>query len=129
MNYDNPNLPNMSEVVESWSSDIYFYKIKKEQGDDYILRETKTLIKARGMIQNARDTDLDIQDRGQRQWKYYKLHTTTNILNIDDIVEIQNVKYRVKSKSQDYLHYGFYRYILIEDYLNSTEINKGDGNE
>lgn len=120
---NNPNLPNMSEVVNSWSAPIYAWKIKKTM-ENYLLKETKSFIKMQGMVQNAKDTDLDIKDKGQTKWKYYKLHTTQDVLDIDDIVEIQNIRYRVKSKSQDYLHYGFYRYILIEDYLNSTEVNK-----
>ena len=68
------------------------------------------------MVQNATDTDLQIKSDGERQWKYYKLHTTYDKLNNDDIIEINKIRYRIKSKSQDNLHYGFTRYQLIEDY-------------
>lgn len=112
---NNPNLPNMSDVVDSWSSWIYCYVIKKEL-KDFVLQETKKFIKIKGMVQNATDTDLQIKSDGERQWKYYKLHTTYDKLNNDDIIEINKRRYRIKSKSQDNLHYGFTRYQLIEDY-------------
>ena len=110
----NSNLPNMADVVNIWSENIYCYVIKKEL-KNYVLEETKTFLRIKGMFQNAKDTDLQIKTDGQREWRYYKLHSTYDKLNNDDIIEIDNIRYRIKSKSQD-KKYGFTRYILLEDY-------------
>lgn len=128
MNNNNPNLPNMSSVVASWSSTINGWLIKKEL-KDFVLKETKRFITFKGMVQNYTDTKLDIKEIGQRQWKYYKLHTIYDKLNNDDIIEIQNIRYRILSKSQDKLHYGFVRYTMVEDYIDNKEEKEKENNE
>lgn len=126
ININGLGLPNCSDIVDSWASDYVGFIIKKEIVN-FILQETKTRIKFKGIIQNNNSQDLQITPEGQRNWKKYKLHTTKHFNN-DDIIEVKGTRYRLIRTRNDDTYYGFWAYDMIEDYVNSTEYNNANIN-
>ena len=111
---NNGCLIKVGDIVESWSSPYTIYLIKKEL-IDYELVETKTPIEIRGMVQNLTMQMLDIKPVGERNWRRYKIISTYHFKN-DDLVEVDNQRFRVLGTDNENTYYGYYRYNLIEDY-------------
>lgn len=109
----NSSLPNMSDVIHSWQSDYIAYLIKKELKDFEIV-ETRRKIKFKGIIQVSNGEKLDIKNIGERIFNEFTLHTTYRF-DLDDIIEVNKVRYRINNRRQDITYYGFYKYNLVED--------------
>lgn len=110
-----PNLPQLSQTLDSWLQPMIFNIIAKSNVD-YMLVETLDPIDFQGVWQCYTDEQLQIKPEGQRSWKWYTLHSRINLeLDPDDIVEYQEINYRVMMKI-DQNKYGFYEFHLIEDY-------------
>ena len=115
----NSNLPNMSDVIHSWQSDYIAYLIKKELKNFEIV-ETKRKIKFKGIIQVSNGERLDIKDIGERFFNEWTLHTTYRF-DLDDIIEVNKVRYRINNRRQDITNYGFYKYNLIKEKKNKKK--------
>lgn len=116
------SLPNLGDVINSWASDYTAYIIKKEI-KNYILVETKRKIHFKGIVQNLNKQELQLKPIGERNWRWYELHSTKKFNN-DDVIEINKIRYRIISTRNNDTYYGFWAYNLLLDFDNSTEINK-----
>lgn len=116
------SLPNLSDVINSWASDYTAYIIKKEI-KNYILVESKRKIHFKGIVQNLNKQELQLKPMGERNWRWYELHSTIKFNN-DDVIEINKTRYRIMSTRNNNTYYGFWAYNLLLDFDNSTEINK-----
>lgn len=114
------DLPNMSEVVSSFTQPITFVLITKSTVDGY-LQETTHEIETRGMIVPLSPQRISIKPEGQRAWKWDQLFCLTDVsMNIDDQIIYDNEKFRIMSKT-DYSKYGFIEYEIVQDYIMSIE--------
>jgi uncharacterized repeat protein (TIGR02543 family) len=109
-------VPNLSGAIRGWT--------KKTA----VLLVTKTVVNAK-IIQTATEVILDMnlqplqpekvnrKPEEQRAWKWYSLLTKklSATLSIDNIVIINNIRYRVESV-QNWQDAGFRRYECIEDF-------------
>lgn len=107
-------LPNCADVIESWASEYTALLITKTM-KDFVLTETTKEITFQGMIQNLNRKELEIKPEGERNWGWYKLHSTRQFNN-DDIIEVLGIRYKIMSTRQDNTYYGFFAYDLIQDY-------------
>lgn len=108
------SLIEVGEIVDSWASDYEIILIRKEI-IDYNLIEQERHIKIKGMVQNLSTQELQLMPEGMRNWKHYKLLSTTHFKN-DDILIINNKRFRITGTDNDDTYYGFWRYYMVEDY-------------
>lgn len=114
INFFNTSLPNMSDIVDSWSYRINAFLVKKEMVD-YELQENITPISFKGILQPASVKQIQLKPEGQRQWAWFTLHSTRQFNN-DDIIKINNVNYRIMGLREYNTYYGYYDYELLQDY-------------
>ncbi len=83
---------------------------------DGFLQEIETKTETKGVIQPLSAQEVAIKPEGQRTWKWMDLYCHTDLLmNPDDIVAIDGVRYRVMAV-YEYRHYGFMHYELAQNY-------------
>lgn len=113
-------LPNVNDVVNSWARQITAYKIKKSIVD-FEAVETKTRINFKGVPpQPMTPQNLQLKPEGQRDWRYYTIYSDYNF-NIDDIIEIDNIRYRITQKRDYRAVYGYKEYECLEDYKEEVD--------
>ena len=108
------SLPNMADVIQSWQSE-YRAKLITKQMINYELVEIEQDITFNGIVQNLNRKELQLKPDGERNWGWYELHSTRKFNN-DDIIEVNNVRYRIMSTRNDDTYYGFYVYELLQSY-------------
>ena len=108
-------LPQMSHVLLDWFLPIKFYRVSKTI-ENFRTVETETEINTSGVVQTMGNASIVLKPEGQRTWNWYTLHCLPDIiLNNDEIVFYDSIRYRVKGYS-NYSKYGFIEYELIEDF-------------
>ena len=108
-------LPFVGDVIKSWESSIKATIITSSI-ENFKVVEKERQITFKGILQGNRK-NLTTKSTGERAWGSFVLHTTTDLkLNLNDIVIIKNIKYRIKGTSRKDTYYGYYRYELLEDY-------------
>lgn len=118
LNQNTGTVPDMSDTLAEWLQPMTFEVVTKENVNG-LLTETSTEISTKGVIQPFNDEQLQIKSEGQREWKWWKLHTQpTAELEPDDVIVYLGVQYRVMTK-KDYKLYGYFEYDVIEDYTGS----------
>lgn len=116
INNNGLGLPFVGDVVRSWETPYKAIIITSNINENGFLEETKRQINFKGIIQNNKK-NLQISGEGQRAWGHYVLHTTTDLkLNLNDVIIINNMNYRIMGTSRKNNYYGYYRYELTEDY-------------
>lgn len=114
VNYAN-DLPDVSAGVEMFFQSIKMHKVRKHNEDGYLV-ERKNCILTQGVRQTFTPAQLAMKPEGQRTWRWSKLHILPEPkLNLDDIVEIRGIKYRVMTMD-NHAEYGVISYDLVEDY-------------
>lgn len=112
---DANNLPDLSGGVQMFFQNIKIDIVKKRNDLGY-LKEYKKCILTQGVRQTMTPAKLAIKPEGERTWKWSTLHTLPEPkLELDDIIKIRDVKYRVMSM-ENQAEYGFVAYELLEDY-------------
>ena len=114
IDFNNSNLPNVEDVVESWSILYTGYIIRKEMNENGLLIETKKPLRFYGNIQPAEDQELILKTEGERNWAYYLIFTTYNFKN-EDLIKINKKLYKIRKKT-DFNQYGYNGYEAIEEY-------------
>ena len=90
-----------------------------KQNDGGFLEEFTKPIYTMGVRVSMNARQLAVKPEGERKWKWSSLYTVPlPELNVDDIVQISGIKYRVMS-SQANQEYGCRAYELLEDYENA----------
>jgi hypothetical protein len=108
-------LPDISSAINAWSQKLEFMLVGKEI-QDYETVEVLYPKKARGVRQPMKPQDLEMKPAGERAWKWETIHATPSLLlNVDDIVVFDHVRYRVMAK-KDYAQYGYVEYDICQDY-------------
>ena len=102
---------------------MFFQKILIElvykQNEDGFLEEFVNPIYTMGVRISMTSRQLAVKPEGERKWKWSTLYTVPfPEINVDDIIQISGIKYRVMS-SQANQEYGCRAYELLEDYLNA----------
>ena len=112
----NSNLPNMESTIKNWFLDIEFKVLKKKQeGADWV-NKIDRIVKTKGVVQPAKDTDLKFFSEGYRDWNYQKIHCLNNAdFKLDELIEYDGIVYKVMAK-KNYQKYGYIRYIVIETF-------------
>lgn len=118
------SLIKVGEIVDSWASDYNIILIRKEL-IDYNVIEQERHIKIKGMVQNLSTQELQILPEGEKNWKHYKLLSTTHFKN-DDILIINNKRFRIIGTDNDDTYYGFWRYHMIEDFKEEEQEETND---
>ena len=110
-----PSFPNLSNAVNAWAQPLKFFLVGKDQRD-FMTEEVLYPKIAYGVRQPMKAQQLMMKPEGQRAWKWETIHSRPDlVLNIDDIVVFNEVRYRVMAK-KDYSEYGYLEYEIMQDY-------------
>ena len=111
-------LPDVSGAMENWFQKMIFNILTKEVVN-HVLKETSSELEFRGVWQALKGQALYIKPEGQRNWKWFQVHSDTDlVLKTDDVVRYLGVNYRVMDKTDQSL-YGYYEYHLVEDFIDA----------
>lgn len=118
LNQQQGSVPNMAETLDGWMQPMNFKRLTKTVVN-FVVQEISEDISTEGVIQPFKDEMLEIKSAGQRDWKWWKLHTKpTAELDVDDVIVYLEKQYRVMQK-KNYKLYGYFEYDLVEDYTGS----------
>ena len=108
-------LPQVDDALFGWFQTVTFTLITKTIVD-FELVETTVESSFYGVKQPMSPQELKMKPEGERSWKWYTIHATTElILKNDDIIIIEDTKFRVMKKL-DYKEYAYVQYDVLEDY-------------
>ncbi|GHU26637.1 hypothetical protein FACS1894152_1680 [Bacilli bacterium] len=110
------NIPNVSDIVRSWAVPMEAILITKHMENRQLV-ETQKRINFHGVPLQPRTQNLQLKPEGERDWRYFTLYCT-HVFNLDDIVVLNGVNYRINQKIDWNASgcYGFREYELVEDY-------------
>ena len=112
------SLPNVSVALKNWFQNISFLKISKTVVNGRV-QESVTNTSFRGVWQPMGSQDLEIKPEGQRDWRWFTIHSDIDIeLVPDDKIIYLEKEYRVMKKD-DYNLYGYYKYDVVESFENA----------
>jgi hypothetical protein len=118
LNQKQGSVPNMSDTLDGWMQPMSFERLTKTV-INFVVQEVSEVITTEGVIQPFKDEMLQMKSEGQRDWKWWKLHTKpTAELKVDDVIVYLGAQYRVMHK-KDFKLYGYFEYDMIEDYTGS----------
>lgn len=108
-------LPNMQSAVLDYFQPMMFTRIVKTV-ENFNVVEKPASYYFQGVRQPFTKQQLMMKPEGQRSWKWEMIHALPSlILNPDDIINFNNVTYRVMGKL-DYAEYGYLQYEIVQDY-------------
>lgn len=108
-------VPKMGSALKGWTQKLVFNLVVKVT-ENGITTETTSELRFSGVWQPLTAQKLMIKPEGQRAWKWYMVHTWTDIeLKPDDILYYKDTRYRVMEKL-NYEEYEYYEYHIVEDY-------------
>ncbi len=111
-------LPQMGDVLSTYYQPMTFGIVTKEVVNSLVV-ETVEEVSFQGVWQPFHETQLQMMPRGQRDWSWWMLHSTTNlVLEGDMVIRYLGQQYRVM-KVWPYELYGYRHYDLIEDFSGS----------
>ena len=109
------NLPNVGSALLEWFQAMTFTRVVKTVVN-FKAKEVETNFVFRGVRQPFTAQQLNQKPEGQRDWLWEKVHAEPSlILNIDEIIYFNSVKYRVMRKA-DWKEYGYVEYDIVQDY-------------
>jgi hypothetical protein len=115
LNLNSGTLPDVSGAMQDWFLPMTFVRVTKEIVNSRLV-ETRKNINFRGVWQPLSAQDLVMKPEGQRNWRWFMIHSTIDlILTTDEVIEYQGTQYRVKAV-YDYKEYGYLNYHLAQDY-------------
>lgn len=108
-------IPDVSGAMKDWYQPLVFNQVSKAVVDFQVV-ETLTPTAFHGVVQPLTEERLALKPEGQRHWMWLWVHAEPALkLEVDDIIEYQNVKYRVTAQ-RDYGIYGYVDYELVQDW-------------
>ena len=109
-------LPCLSAPVENWSQPIEFQIVGKRQVD-FKTVETFITKMGKGVIRPLSPQQLALKPEGERAWRWKVIHSAFTLeLNVDDVIQIDSIRYRVMSKT-DSAQYGYFKYEIAEAFI------------
>lgn len=109
------SLPNVAGALSGLLQPLVFTIITKEVVDGEV-RETRTDVAGRGVIQPFTERQLLIKPEGQRAWTWLMCHAEAGLpLKVDDVVTYVDVDTRVMA-IKDFGVYGYLEYHLVQDW-------------
>lgn len=118
LNFDSGTMPNMSGAIDQWMQKMVFTIVEKTM-INYQIYESGTDYNFQGVWQPFTIQQLMLKPTGERDWKWFMLHTQIGVgLSPDMVVTYLGTQYRVKEKL-DYTLDGYLEYHLIQDYVGS----------
>lgn len=118
LNLSTGTLPQVGAALLDWFQNMVFVIVTTEV-IDFVAQQVGTPINFRGVWQPLSPQKLMVKPEGQRNWKWFMLHSDTTLdLENDDVVQYLGVQYRVMAKN-DYGKYGYFEYHLVNDYSGS----------
>lgn len=108
-------LPNVAGTLRGWLRPMTFRRLFKGRENFDVVENYVSIVSA-GMKQLFSSQQLALKPEGQRAWKWWMVHTATDVqLAPDDVVQIDGIEYRVMEKL-DYADAGYLQYNVVEDY-------------
>lgn len=119
-------LPDVSGAMLNWFQNMTFIQIVKTVVNFQVV-ETPTKIDFQGVWQPFSPKQLALLPEGQRAWSWFMCHADPNLkLDTDEIIKYEGQNYRVMANN-DYTHYGYREYHLVQDYRDGLLIaDNGD---
>lgn len=118
LNANSGTLPQLDDGLRGWFQKLSF-KILVKTVENFEVNESITDVSFIGTWQPMSASQLFYKPEGQRSWKWYVCHSTTQLpLKNDDKVTFLSKNYRVKALNEASL-YGVFEYHLVEDYEGS----------
>ncbi len=118
LNQNSGGVPNVGDALLEWFQPMTFGVVTKVTRNFQTV-ETMEEINFRGVWQPQGPRAISYKPEGQRDWKWFMLHSDPSlILEPDQVVAYLGTQYRVKSQT-DYRLYGYIQYELIEDFTGS----------
>ena len=117
------NIPNVADVVQSWSIPMTAHKIEEDIVDFEVVEKRKRINFKGVPPQPITPQELQLKPEGQRDWKYYTIYSTYKF-KIDDLIEIDKIRYRIKQVQAWRNIYGYWKFEMIEDYEDKDEQDK-----
>ena len=112
---NSPYLPDVNGAVRNLFQNIQIGTVSKTQVNGYT-QEVIVYNNILADVQTLNPKELLIKPEGQRGWRWKKLHCTLEVtFNLDDIVYLENIKFRVMALST-WLRYGYQEVHLAEDF-------------
>lgn len=109
------SLPDVSSGMLNWFQPLSFIVITKTMLNGRLIEE-EDVKNFRGVIQSLRGQELQVKPEGQRNWKWWQVHSDIDLeLNNDDKIVYRGIEHRVMTKI-DHSSYGYYEYHLVEGY-------------
>lgn len=113
-------LPNLANAVRAWMQQTTIERVTKSI-INYQLTETVSSIAFQGVVAPLKQTDLEIKPEGQRQWRWYEIHSVTDLaVDLDDLIVWRGVGYRVLAV-HNWQDYGYYRYEIAEAFVGAIQ--------
>jgi hypothetical protein len=120
LNQNLGTLPQVNSAYGNWKQPMTFNLITKSNVA-FEVSQTSNEIHFEGCWQPLGPQQLVMKPEGQREWKWFELHTDVDLeLSPDQIVEYFGERYRVSEK-RDYNRYGYFNYHLCQDYQGGAE--------
>lgn len=111
-----PFLPNVSDALDGLSQPTSIFRVTKTVLPNGEISEQLNPYSFDGVFQPMKAFEISLKPEGQRQWRWYNLHSKTGLpLSLDDILYYLNSKYRVAG-IWDYNQFGYYQYELVQDF-------------
>ena len=108
-------MPQMRSTINGWFKPLDLVKVTKTTVD-FQTKNVETPLPARGTWQPFSTEQLKIKPEGQRSWRWFMMHTTTDVVLLtDDLVKKESTKYVVMEKG-NYDENGFVVYHLVNAY-------------
>jgi hypothetical protein len=115
------NMPVIQAAFDGWFSPITLLKITQINNYGHNT-STYLAINFDGTIQPFKPRQLDVKAEGQRFWKWWMIHTQTQLaLTKGDKVIYNNVRMKLM-ESLDYSLNGYFEYHLVEDFQDGVDI-------
>lgn len=116
-------VPDVSGALMDWLQPMTFTLVTKS-ALNFQAVETGEPFSFQGVWQPFKPEDLQLRPEGQRSWRLFWCHSMTALpLVNDDVVIYQGKQYRVMSNNDCGL-YGFFEYMLCEDWTSSGPENE-----
>lgn len=107
--------PNMRSTLAGWVRDLGLTRVDKTIVNFQTV-ETEVELPGRGVWQPLAATQLAIKPEGQRAWRWFMIHATTDLkLQTDDVIKRAGSPYRVMADA-GWDDNGFKLYHVVNDY-------------
>lgn len=118
LNLNSGTLPDVSGAMLDWFLPMVFARVTKTIVNSHLV-ETSVDLNFRGVWQPLSAQDLRMKPEGQRDWKWFQVHATPDLILVpDEVITFNGTQYRVKAM-YDYKEYGYLNYHLAQDYTGS----------